>query len=127
MSATRCKHGFLTPDPASRCSCATEENERLIAENAALRAVIARNHRWHQDYDEFDGYSESDLGEANSAAIAHPTGRVLDLLRADFVVKNLDRSVRDCNSGEWVRLDDKSWAKLQRQAAKQYHDTPRTS
>jgi len=48
--------------------CGKELNAAL-AEVEFLRKAIEANHKWHQDYDEYGGYPDSDLCEQNTKAL----------------------------------------------------------
>lgn len=41
----------------------------IIEESRHALKALNRNHDWHQDYDEYDGYCDSDLGEENTVVI----------------------------------------------------------
>jgi hypothetical protein len=42
------------------------ELEQLVTE---LRKVVETNHKWHQDHDDYDGYTDSELCTLNEEAI----------------------------------------------------------
>lgn len=49
-----------------------ELDHQLTSANEALKLAaeaLKQNHKWHQDYDEYGGYDESDLGETNMKAL----------------------------------------------------------
>lgn len=42
------------------------------AREAQLREAVRQNHEWHENYDEYGGYPESELAEVNEKALALP-------------------------------------------------------
>ncbi len=50
-----------------------QENDSLKAALEKCAIAVQKNHKWHQDYDEYDGYPECDLCQTNLNALSDPT------------------------------------------------------
>lgn len=44
------------------------------AAGAEMRRAVERNHKWHQETDDYDGYADSELGDINSHALGLSCG-----------------------------------------------------
>lgn len=47
-----------------------EKQVELLTHANALAEALEKNHQWHQDYDEYEGYPDSELFETNTQALA---------------------------------------------------------
>lgn len=66
-------NGDKAAKQASLCDIVAQIAKELPALRERLqmaRTVIKENHDWHKNYDEFDGYGESELYEMNANALA---------------------------------------------------------
>jgi hypothetical protein len=90
--------GFRSALEMSKEVLAQQEQEiaDLRRQLAAVQSVVRQNHEWHQNYDEYGGYPDSELCLANESVIcAHGTDTTtLDALLADKEREMLDLCAR---------------------------------
>jgi len=68
LSALRLEYLSLQAQAFDAWKEASESQAKLLK----LQKAVAHNHEWHKNYDEFDGYSESELYEINCKALSLP-------------------------------------------------------
>ena len=57
---------------AQECESLRQQLAASQAREVQLREAVRQNHEWHNNYDEYGGYPESELCEVNTEALALP-------------------------------------------------------
>ena len=82
------------------------------AELVQLRHAVQENHEWHQMYDEYDGYADSELCNINTAALRPSTSHTADAIYR-FIEAYRKCGVRIADMDPILREYDKTcWGEL---------------
>lgn len=76
----------------------TRERDQAQAACAEMRQVVEANHKWHQNYDEYEGYPDSELCELNCHVLGLSVGAPLlaRLERQSFELSLCRSALREC-------------------------------